>query len=146
MDAAQVARIRLSFEAIAPRAHELVELFYDKLFANYPQVRMMFPADMSGQQKHLLSAIKLVVQNADRFETLREPLLAMGERHVGYGAKPEHYPIVRDTLLGALAEVAGNVWNEQLRRDWADALNAVAGVMLEGAQRAAPTAVHTGRA
>lgn len=134
MDAARVARIRLSFEAVAPRAHALIDLFYDKLFANYPQVRPMFPADMTQQKKHLLGAVGLVVKHADNLDAIRAALMEMGARHVGYGAKPDHYPIVRDTLLGALAETAGNVWNAQLREDWAEALNAVAAIMLEGAR------------
>lgn len=138
MDAAQVARIRLSFDAIAPRAHALVDLFYDKLFANYPQVRAMFPADMAKQKQHLLSAVALVVKNADKLDTLRPALMDMGARHVGYGAKEAHYPIVRDTMLGALAEIAGPVWNAQLQQDWAAALNAVASVMIEGARKSVP--------
>ncbi len=138
MDAAQVERIRISFDAVSPRAHALVELFYDKLFANYPQVRAMFPPDMSKQREHLLSAVALVVKNADKFETLRPALMDMGARHAGYGVKESYYPIVRDTMLGALAEIAGPVWNAQLQQDWAAALNAVASAMIEGARRTVP--------
>lgn len=136
MDTATITRIRSSFQAVAPQAQKLVDTFYDRLFATAPAVRPMFPKDMAKQKQHLLAAISLVVKNADKFDSLRQPLMEMGARHVGYGAKPEHYPVVRDVLLGTLKDIAGPAWNAQLTADWTGVINAVAGVMLEGAANA----------
>lgn len=137
MDTAAVARIRSSFNLLAPKGQELIDTFYDMLFTTAPAVRPLFPADMSKQKGHLLAAVGLVVKHADNLDALTEPLMQMGERHVKYGAQPEHYPVVRDTMLAALAKVAGPAWNAQLAADWAAALNAVASVMIQGAERAA---------
>ena len=60
----------------------------------------------------------------------------MGARHVNYGAKPEHYPVVRDEMLGAIKDVAGPVWTPAIHAVWTDALNAVAAVMIRGAEQA----------
>jgi hemoglobin-like flavoprotein len=135
VDAAAIARIRLSYSLVAPRGAELIDTFYEVLFAAAPAVRPLFPADMSKQKGHLLAAVGLVVKHADNLGALAEPLAQMGERHRGYGARPEHYPVVRDCMLIALARTAGPAWNEQLGADWAGALNAVAGAMIKGAQR-----------
>ncbi|MEZ6234104.1 MAG: globin domain-containing protein [Phycisphaerales bacterium] len=132
-EATPAEMIKSSFAALEPRAPEVVDRFYDRLFTAAPGVRPLFPEDMSGQKKHLLGAIGLVVKNADRLETLREPLEQMGERHVGYGAKAEHYPVVRDTLLATLAEFAGPLWTSAMAGAWAGAINGVTGYMLEGA-------------
>lgn len=128
-------RIRDSFNALAPKGEELMEVFYAKLFSENPGVREMFPDDMAGQKKALLGAVSLVVKHADDLGAIEGALHEMGARHVDYGTVAEHYPIVRDTLLAALSEVAGDLWNDQLNEDWTGALNAVAGTMIAGAER-----------
>ena len=128
--------MRSSLEAVSPRAGEVIDTFYATLFSTAPALRAMFPTDMSKQKGHLLAAVGLVVKHADNLDALTEPLMQMGERHVKYGAVPEHYPVVRDTMITALATIAGPVWTPQLAADWTEALNAVAGAMLKGADRA----------
>lgn len=132
MDNAVIERLESSFKLLAPRAEELVERFYASLFANNPSLRPMFPDDLSEQKKKLLASLVLVVQNLRSTEKLTDPLKKLGGRHVKYNTKPEHYPIVRDTLVGVMAEMAGEHWNEQLNSDWLGALDFVASIMLEG--------------
>jgi hemoglobin-like flavoprotein len=136
MDTNAIVRIRTSFQLLAPRGQELIDTFYQMLFTAAPGVRGLFPADMTKQKGHLLGAVGLVVKHADNLAAIEGPLMDMGERHVKYGAKAEHYPVVRDTLIAALAVTAGPAWNPQLADDWTEALNAVAGLMIRGAQRA----------
>ena len=133
MNADSIARIRGSFNLLAPHAEALMDDFYQRLFTSYPQVLPLFPADMTGQKKHLLAAISLVVKNADRLDTLEKPLMEMGARHVVYGAAPEHYPLVRDTLLASMKSLAGKAWTAEVESAWAAAINAVATVMIRGA-------------
>ncbi len=135
MNADSIDRIRSSFSLLQPSMGTVMERFYEKLFASAPAVRPMFPKDMTEQRKHLAAAIGLVVKNADKLSTLEGALMDMGARHVKYGAKPEHYPVVRDVMLETLAEAAGKAWSPQLHDDWAEALNAVAGAMIKGAER-----------
>ncbi|MBY0113074.1 MAG: hypothetical protein K2Y21_09645 [Phycisphaerales bacterium] len=127
--------IRDSFALIAPHAPKLMDRFYERLFARAPQVRAMFPQDLSKQKAHLAAAVGLVVKHADNLGALEKPLMEMGARHVGYGAKPEHYPIVRDEMLGAIQDVAGPAWTPAIGHAWGEALNAVAAAMIRGAEQ-----------
>ncbi len=136
VDTPAIARIRASFQLLAPRGPELVDTFYDLLFAAEPGLRRLFPPNLVDQKGHLLAAVGLVVKHAGNLGALEGPLMDMGERHVRYGATPEHYPVVRDTMLRALATTAGSGWNTQLAADWGEALDAVAALMLRGAGRA----------
>ena len=129
----QIDRIATSYVALEPALDDLVENFYQRLFTTAPDVRSMFPEDMSGQRKHLAGALRLVAQHIQNIENLAQPLREMGARHVGYGAQEAHYPVVRDTLLASMGELAGPIWTEELQQDWTDALNAIAGYMIEGA-------------
>ncbi|MFQ5490834.1 MAG: globin domain-containing protein [Phycisphaerae bacterium] len=137
MDPSMIDRLERSFNALAPKAPELADRFYALLFSRNPGVRPMFPESMNQQKKKLLASLMLVVQNLRTPEKLTEPLKEMGARHVGYGTEPEHYPIVRDTLVEVMGEMAGDLWNAQLEADWKGALDLVAGIMLEGAANAA---------
>jgi len=134
MDPAQRQRIKDSFNALAPQGEALVNLFYEKLFVDHPEVRSLFPDDMAGQKRHLLTALALIVKNIDNFAALEGPLMKMGARHLDYGTKPEHYPVVASTLLSVMAELAGPIWTPQLEADWTAALNGIAEVMLKGTE------------
>lgn len=140
MNTSQVELIRTSFEMVAPRGEELISAFYDHLFADYPGVRDLFPADMTAQKGHLLAAVGLVVKNADKLGELAPQLEEMGARHVGYGAEPAHYPAVRDTMLKTLGAFAGDAWTDEIHEAWEAALNAVAEAMIRGAEKSAKKA------
>jgi hemoglobin-like flavoprotein len=132
-----VANIRASFAEISPRLDQVVDHFYAGLFLEHPGVRKIFPPDMTRQKEHVGAALAVLFRNIDSLEALEGPLLEMGARHVGYGATPDHYPAVRDALLAAIRVVSGPSWNEQLDRDWTEALNRICEMMLRGASAAA---------
>lgn len=136
VDQALIERLERSFKLLAPRGQELVDRFYAKLFSENRPVRKLFPDDMTGQKKKLLASLIFVVQNLRKPDRMVGPLHEMGSRHVGYGTQAEHYPVVRDTLVAVMGEIAGDAWNDQLTADWTAALNVVAGIMLEGAKTA----------
>jgi hemoglobin-like flavoprotein len=60
-------------------------------------------------------------------------LTGLGTRHVQYGVLPEHYPMVGNTLLKTLASFLGTAWTPQTKQAWVDAYDAIAQIMLEGA-------------
>ena len=131
-----IERLETSFNLLAPRGPELMDRFYAHLFSKHPALRPMFPADMAEQKKKLLASLVLVMENIRNAQMLEQPLHDMGRRHVGYGAGPEHYPVVRDTLVSVMADMAGDAWDDQLSSDWNQALDFVASVMLQGARQA----------
>jgi hemoglobin-like flavoprotein len=122
-----------SLGLVAPAADELVDDFYDMLFAQHPHVRALFPADMTAQRERLLTAIVDVVTKYDRREELVPRLQALGRRHVRYGALPMHYDIVGRLLLAALRRVAGDYWTDEYDRAWIRAYTFAASVMLDAA-------------
>jgi hemoglobin-like flavoprotein len=125
-----------SFDAIAPRGDELVEDFYARLFAAAPAVRPLFPEDMTTQRTMLLSALVLVRKSLRNLERIIPTLHALGARHVQYGAMPEHYPVVGATLIASMEHIAGDAWRPEYGEAWAEAYDAVAGVMMAGAEEA----------
>lgn len=129
--------LETTFEAVKPRAGELVEFFYSRLFERHPAVLPLFAgADMREQQGKLLSALALVVASLRQPDALVPALQRLGEKHVGYGAMPGHYDAVGAVLLDALAHIAGGAWTDEAARAWSDAFTVVAGVMIGAAEAA----------
>lgn len=123
--------LRSSFELIAPQAEEVMSRFYDELFSRFPDVVPMFKNTTKAKQmKMLLASLKLVINNLDSPDKLVPALQELGKRHKGYGAVPEHYTAVAETLMDVMKEFAGKAWTKKVHNAWSDALNLVAETML----------------
>ncbi len=129
--ALNVDLLEQTFQALAPQGAELVRRFYDELFRRHPDVVPMFAnTTKEEQQKKLLSALALVVNNLRKPDVLGKALRELGQRHKGYGAIAPHYDAVAATLLDVMAEMAGPLWTSEVHQAWSDALRAVATQML----------------
>jgi hemoglobin-like flavoprotein len=128
--------LETSFDLIAVRGDELIDDFYARLFAAAPAVRPLFSSNMTRQKAMLLSALVLVRKLLRDLDSLVPTLRDLGARHVGYGARPEHYAVVGETLIGSMAAIAGQAWKPEYERAWSAALGLISAVMLEGAQDA----------
>jgi hemoglobin-like flavoprotein len=131
-----IARIRTSFSEISAEPRALAGRFYSELFAAAPQLRGLFPADLTSLQGHFEAALALVIRNLEEMRTLEQPLRDLGAQHVGWGAKPEDYATVRGALVRAIRSSSAT-WSDELETDWRNAITAIAVPMLQGA------AVHT---
>ena len=129
----QIQRVQDSYAKVAPIADQAAAIFYDRLFTVAPAVRPLFRGDMKKQGAMLMKAIGLAVENLHQPETLTETLHALGSRHVGYGAKAEHYPVVGEALLWTLEQGLGDDFDPATRDAWAAAYGLLAEVMQEGA-------------
>jgi hemoglobin-like flavoprotein len=126
--------LETSFDLIAPRGDELVDLFYTRLFAAAPSVRPMFAGtDLRRQRAMLLGTLVLLRKSLRNLDAIVPKLRELGARHVAYGARPEHYPVVGGVLIATMALVAGEAWRPEYDRAWAAAFDVVAGAMLDGA-------------
>jgi nitric oxide dioxygenase len=132
----QLDALETSFDLIAPRGEELMDVFYGRLFTAAPDVRALFPSDMARQKTMLLGALVLLRKSLRNLDAIVPTLEGLGARHLAYGAKPEHYPVVGETLIGAMAEVAGDAWRPEYEEAWQNAFELVAGTMLAGAEAA----------
>ena len=129
--------LRQSFEWVTTVEPELTKRFYDRLFADFPQTRGMFGAGPDAgrrQQTMLRDALVAVMEHLDDAPWLSDTLMALGRRHVGYGVTDEMYDWVGASLLGTLADVAGDAWTPELEAAWTDAFGVIASLMKTGAQ------------
>jgi hemoglobin-like flavoprotein len=134
--------LETSFDLVAPRGDELMDVFYARLFAAAPAVRPLFAAvDLSRQKTMLLGTLVLLRKSLRDLDAIVPKLRELGARHVAYGARPQHYPVVGATLIASMAEIAGEQWTLEYERAWSAAFDVVAGAMMEGAEQAELEAV-----
>jgi methyl-accepting chemotaxis protein len=129
--------LETSFDLVAPRGDELMDAFYGRLFAAAPPVKPLFArTDMKQQKAMLLAALVLLRKSLRNLDAIVPKIRELGARHVAYGARPEHYPVVGEVLLASMAEIAGDAWLPEYERAWSEAFAVVAAVMIEGAESA----------
>jgi hemoglobin-like flavoprotein len=129
-----VISLETSFDLVAPRGDELMDVFYARLFAAAPAVRPLFAGtDLARQKQMLLGALVLLRKSLRNLDAVVPKLRALGARHVAYGAEPEHYAVVGEVLIASMAEIAGDAWRVEYEQAWAMAYGVVAGAMLDGA-------------
>jgi len=125
--------LETSFDLVAPRGDELVDVFYTRLFAAAPAVKPLFAhTDLRRQKGMLLAVLVLLRKSLRDLDAIVPKLRALGARHVSYGAEPEHYPVVGQVLIASMAEIAGADWRPEHEAAWAAAFEIVAATMLEG--------------
>jgi len=133
-----VELLEQSFELVKPRSDDFVASFYNNLFTDYPASKPLFAhSDMGKQQQMLKGALVMVIENLRQPEVLSKALKGLGARHVKYGALPEHYPLVGNSLLKTLSQYAGNAWTPELKEAWVGAYGAITELMLDGADYSA---------
>jgi hemoglobin-like flavoprotein len=120
-----ISRIRSSFPAISAEPRALASRFYTELFAAAPQLRALFPTDLTSLQGHFEAALALVIRNLEEMRTLEQPLRDLGAQHVGWGAKPEDYVTVREALIRAI-RLSSPTWSDTLESDWRRAITDIA--------------------
>jgi hemoglobin-like flavoprotein len=132
--------VQQSWALVSPRAMELAERFYSRLFEIAPQHQRLFQdVDMLSQRRKFVAMLEMIVQRLGTPVDLVPEVAALGARHVEYGVKARDYPVVGEALVWALEQELGPAMTAELRQAWNEAYLLLARLMERGA-RARPWA------
>lgn len=98
--------VTTSFARIFAAKGRVAQIVYDELFRRHPAIRPLFPDDLGKQQEKLNATLATMVRQISDPAEFHELIDAMGRRHVAYGARPEHLPILGSVLIHALGDAA----------------------------------------
>jgi hemoglobin-like flavoprotein len=93
----------------------------------------MFRQDIEVQGRKLMDMLTALTSNLDHFEDLIPVLKALGQRHVAYGVRPEHYELVTASLIWAFGVALEDEFDAEMKAAWLAVISTVAVVMQEGA-------------
>ena len=130
MTSDQVVLVQQSFAKVAPISETAAVLFYGRLFEIAPQVKAMFPDDMTEQRKKLMAMLAVVVKGLSNLESILPAASALAKRHAAYGAQPAHYPVVGAALLWTLEQGLGEGWTPEVAAAWTAAYGTLSGYMI----------------
>jgi nitric oxide dioxygenase len=133
MNAEQVKLVQESFSRVVPISETAAVIFYDRLFEVAPAVKAMFPADMTEQRQKLMATLAVVVNGLGNLESILPAASALAKRHVSYGARAEHYPVVGGALLWTLEKGLGEAWTPEVADAWTAAYGTLSGYMISEA-------------
>ena len=125
----QIALVQSSFKSVAPMASKVADLFYDRLFEIAPEIRRMFPAELSHQKVKLVAMLATAVNNLHQLDAILPAVRELGNRHRGYGVTAEHYAPVGAALLWTLEQGLGPAFKPDVRAAWSEAYSVLAGAM-----------------
>jgi hemoglobin-like flavoprotein len=134
----QVKLVQESFKSVVPIAPQAADLFYGRLFEIAPQVKSMFPADLTEQKKKLVTMLATAVNNLHQVETIVPAVQDLGRRHVNYGVKAEHYKPVGEALIWTLEKGLGDAFTPAVKAAWVETYQTLQGVMTAAAAEVKP--------
>ena len=126
----QIELVQQSFAKVAPISDQAAVMFYDRLFETAPAVKAMFPSDMAEQRRKLMATLAIVVNGLSNLELVLPAAASLATRHVAYGARAEHYPVVGSALLWTLEKGLGADWTPDVADAWTSAYATLSGFMI----------------
>lgn len=111
-------RVQDTFEAVKPIADQAAALFYGRLFEIAPEMKPMFKGDMEEQGRKLMKMLAIAVAGLNDLGMLVPALQKLGQGHVAYGVRPEHYSPVGEALLWTLEQGLGDAFTPEVKDSW----------------------------
>jgi NAD(P)H-flavin reductase/hemoglobin-like flavoprotein len=125
--------LKESWTLVEDRADHLANEFYARLFLMDPNLRDLFPIQMSAQRSRLLGALIEAVQTVDDPSQFDSYLRGLGRDHRKFHVSPDHYGLVGSALIETLRSYAGDRWSIEYEQAWREGYDAIAARMLTGA-------------
>jgi hemoglobin-like flavoprotein len=115
------AALKASWGKVVAAGDDVPLYFYSHLFLSHPELRSMFPIQMSAQRDKLVAALGAVVSNVDEIDSVIPLLEQLGRDHRRFSVVTEHYDAVGASLLATLNHFLARSWTPELADTWAQA-------------------------
>lgn len=134
----QVQLVQQTWSRLAPDKAGAGMLFYDRLFAQHPELQPMFKGDRRTQALKLMNMIDVAVNALNDLGAVVPDIEVMGRRHLNYGVEPEHYAQVGAVLLWTLQQGLGEQYTPEVEGAWTTVYGVLADTMQRGAYENMP--------
>ena len=116
-----IETVKATVPALREHAEQITQTMYDILFERYPETKALFSGSPEDQPKILAGAVSAYAMNIDNLSALESAVGRMSSAHVRTNVKPEHYPMVGDSLISAMLEVLGDAATPEVLEAWSEA-------------------------
>lgn len=130
---AEIVLLRESFNLLQRDEQTASERFYERLFEIAPELRPMFPADMSEQGMKFMSTLGVILDHLEQPLGLDAYLDNLAKGHRAYGVKPEHFAPMGQALIDTMREALGDEFPDGADAAWRRAYDELARDMIQRA-------------
>jgi hemoglobin-like flavoprotein len=127
-----IAIVQRDWEKIETIADQAGTLLYDKLFTLAPDVRRLFPADLTDQKAKLLHMLGSAICGLSEPEVLMPIIGHLGRKHVRFGVRSHHYETLAVALLWTLRQGLGSQFGPENEAAWTKVYAVLADAMKPG--------------
>ncbi|MCB9063055.1 MAG: hypothetical protein H6622_16145 [Halobacteriovoraceae bacterium] len=114
---------------------QFVDIFYKNFFEMAPIVELLFKnTELGPQKEELKKGIQKILSNLDNRIELDKYLHELGIRHLAYQIRPNHYRLVKNSMVEAFKMAKGDNCTDTLLNKWIERVDYISEKMQEGAQ------------
>ena len=122
--------IKSTAPVIKEHGEAITTAMYKILFTKYPETEALFKDAEPDQYKKLAAMVYAYAANIDKLDSLQNAIDKVANIHVNVNILPEHYPMVGESLLGAIQEVLGDAATPEIMNAWEEAYGFLAKVFI----------------
>lgn len=125
--------IDATLPVVEANAVKITSCFYPLMFQRYPEVLVYFNQTNQAkgtQRQALANAVVAYAKHLDKLGAISATVNLIVQKHCSLGILPEHYPIVGECLLAAIAEVLGDAVTEDILEAWGAAYQQLADILI----------------
>ncbi|HET7627858.1 MAG TPA: NO-inducible flavohemoprotein [Bacillales bacterium] len=129
LDAKTMKIVKSTVPVLEKEGERITTRFYELLFQKYPELLNVFNhanQKKGRQQTALANAVYAAAAHIDQLEKILLAVRQIAHKHRSLGVKPEHYPLVGETLLEAIGDVLDLEEDSEIITAWAVAYQAIA--------------------
>lgn len=133
MNSEQIRLVKATVPALRAHGEDITRHFYGDMFSAHPELLNIFnPANQATghQARSLAASVLAYAEYIDETDKLGGMVERIAHKHVSLEVLPEHYPIVGQHLLGAIATVLGDAATPEILDAWAAAYGQLADIMI----------------
>lgn len=130
-----IAIVKATAPVVAEHALEITSLFYKSMFKERLFLDLFNTAHQVSQPKALADAIIAYATHIEQLDKLGPLVQKIAERHVALSIQPEHYLIVHDFLMQAIAEQLGDAVTPEIAAGWSEAVLYLAYVCISAEEK-----------
>jgi hemoglobin-like flavoprotein len=135
MNSKQIQLVQETFNMVDSNADEVAALFYQRLFELEPGLRPLFHNDLHQQGAKFMATLAFIITSLKKPEAMIPAIKQLGQRHVIYGVRQEHYRLVSVALSWSLKQMLGDYFTPGVAEAWDDVYYLIAGLMKEAASQ-----------
>ncbi|MCB8942289.1 MAG: hemin receptor [Ardenticatenaceae bacterium] len=135
MNNQQIMLIQQSFALLQGRTDEVAALFYQHLFELEPGLRPLFTHNIHQQGAKFIATLAFIIGSLKNPEAIIPAIKQLGQRHLIYGVRHEHYHLLQLALSATLQQALGAAFTPAVAEAWHNLYYLIAGLMKEAASQ-----------